>query len=38
LLGAIVHHWLGNQAIFALGLAASAMAIAALTALFIPNS
>jgi maltose/moltooligosaccharide transporter len=38
LLGAIVHHWLGNQAILALGLAAAAMAAAALAALFIPES
>jgi maltose/moltooligosaccharide transporter len=38
LLGAIVHHWLGNQAILALGLAAAAMAVAAVAALSIPDS
>ena len=37
-LGAIVHHWLGNQAILALGLAAGAMAVAALAALTIPEA
>jgi maltose/moltooligosaccharide transporter len=37
-LGAIVHHWLGNQAILALGLAAAAMGAAALTAMTIPDA
>ena len=36
--GAIVHHWLGNQAILALGLAAAAMGAAALTAMTIPDA
>ncbi|HEX7694907.1 MAG TPA: MFS transporter, partial [Sphingomonas sp.] len=37
-LGAIVHRLLDNQALLALGLAAAAMAVAALAALTIPES